>query len=80
MEDKQDLEKLLTKAGFEVIIAEGEADVYIGAHALAHGIIISANSDMAFYEGVQTLGMPKFSRRLEGLSTIIVDTHGGSNF
>ncbi|TPX34279.1 hypothetical protein SeLEV6574_g08300 [Synchytrium endobioticum] len=34
MEDKQDLEKLLTKAGFEIIIAEGEADVYIGAHAL----------------------------------------------
>ncbi|TPX38986.1 hypothetical protein SeLEV6574_g07478 [Synchytrium endobioticum] len=26
MEDKQDLEKLLTKAGFEIIIAEGEAD------------------------------------------------------
>ncbi|TPX50152.1 hypothetical protein SeMB42_g02356 [Synchytrium endobioticum] len=30
MEDKQDLEKLLTKAGFKVIIVEGEADVYIG--------------------------------------------------
>ncbi|TPX41262.1 hypothetical protein SeLEV6574_g06185 [Synchytrium endobioticum] len=62
MEDKQDLEKLLTKAGFEIIIAEGEADVYIGAHALAQGIIISADSDMAFYEGVQTLAMPKFTR------------------
>ncbi|TPX38557.1 hypothetical protein SeLEV6574_g07740 [Synchytrium endobioticum] len=62
MEDKQDLEKLLTKAGFEVIIAEGEADVYIGAHALAQDIIISADSEMAFYEGVQTLAMPKFTR------------------
>ncbi|TPX40389.1 hypothetical protein SeLEV6574_g06636 [Synchytrium endobioticum] len=41
MENKQDLEKILTKAGFEAIIAEGEADVSIGAHALVRFIKIN---------------------------------------
>ncbi|TPX40021.1 hypothetical protein SeLEV6574_g06855 [Synchytrium endobioticum] len=75
MEDKQDLEKLLTKAGFEVIIAEGEADVYIEAHALAQDIIISADSDMAFYEGVQTLAMPKFTREQNRISPKVQMSH-----